>query len=72
MYLREEVVQYMGTNIMMNLVEDAIVPINGGQTTPQVAPLLHSPRHLFSTNLQQYTQTGDETCDWQDAVSEFL
>lgn len=42
-HLREEVVQHMSADVVMDLVEDAVVPVNGGQATPQVAPLLHKP-----------------------------
>ena len=40
-YLREKVMQHMGANVMVNLVEDAVVPVNGGQAAPQVTPLLY-------------------------------
>ena len=32
----------MCANIVMDLVEDAIVSVNGRQATSQIAPLLHS------------------------------
>ena len=38
--LREEVVHHMSTNVMMDPVEDAIVPVQGGEASSQVAPLL--------------------------------
>ena len=40
-HLWEQVVHNMGADVMVDLVEDAIVPVNGGQSTPEVAPLLH-------------------------------
>ena len=33
----------MSANVVMNLIEDTVVPVNGGETTPQIAPLLHNP-----------------------------
>lgn len=41
-YLREEVVEHMGTNVVVNFVEDAIVSVNSRQTASQVAPLLQN------------------------------
>jgi len=41
-YLREEVMKHMGANVMMDLVEDAIVSVNSRQASPQVTPLLQS------------------------------
>ena len=40
-HLGEQVVQDMDANAVMNLAEDAVVPVHSGQPTPQVAPLLH-------------------------------
>ena len=40
-HLREQVVHYMGADVVVNLVEDAVVTVNGGQAPPEVAPLLH-------------------------------
>lgn len=34
----------MSADVMMDLVKDSIVSVNGGKTAPQVAPLLHSSR----------------------------
>ena len=39
-YLWKQVMQHMCADVMVDLVEDAIVPVNGGQASPQVAPLL--------------------------------
>lgn len=39
-YLREKVMQHVSANVMVNLVEDAVVPVNGGQAASQVTPLL--------------------------------
>ncbi len=39
-YLGEQVVQDMSANVMVNVVEDAVVPVDGGQPASQVAPLL--------------------------------
>ena len=32
--------QHMSADVMVNLVEDAVVPVNGRQTASEVAPLL--------------------------------
>ncbi len=34
--------EHMGANVMMDLVEDAVVSVNSRQASPQVAPLLQS------------------------------
>ena len=34
--------KHMGANVMVDLVENAVVPINSGQASSQVAPLLWS------------------------------
>lgn len=39
-YLREEMMEDVGSNVMMNLVEDAIVSVNCGKSSPEVAPFL--------------------------------
>lgn len=45
--LREEMMNDMGANIMVNFVEDAIVTVDRAQATTQVAPLLAAvPRDL--------------------------
>lgn len=41
-HLGEQVMQHMGPNVMVDLVEDAVVSVNGGQPASQVAPLLHT------------------------------
>ena len=38
----EQVVDDMCANVMVDVVEDAIVPVQGGEATSQVAPLLSS------------------------------
>ena len=43
-HLREQVVHYMGANVMVNLVEDAVVTVDGGQPPPEIAPLLAQVR----------------------------
>ena len=40
-HLWEQVVHNMGANVMVDLVEDAIVAVDGGEAPPKVAPLLH-------------------------------
>lgn len=50
-HLREEVVQHMSADIVMNFVEDTVVSVNGGQAAPQVAPLLHMQcTHEYQTH----------------------
>ena len=39
-YLGEQVVHHVCANVVVDLVEDAIVTINGAQPSPQIAPLL--------------------------------
>ena len=34
-------VNNVGANVVLDLVEDSVVPVEGGQAAPQVAPLLH-------------------------------
>ena len=41
-HLWEEVVDNVGANVVVDLVEDAIVPVNGRQPAAEVAPLLHA------------------------------
>jgi len=38
--LWEQVMHHMGTNIMLDLVENSIVAVNGGKTTSHVVPLI--------------------------------
>lgn len=38
--LREQMVHHVCSNIVLNLVENSIITINGGKTTAHVAPLL--------------------------------
>lgn len=37
----------MSADVMMDLVKDAKVSVNGGQATPQITPLLHSSGTQF-------------------------
>lgn len=39
-------VQHMGANVMMNLVENAVISVNGGQAPSEVRPFLHN-REIF-------------------------
>ena len=41
-HLREEVVHDVGADVVVDLVEDAVVPVNGRQPPAEVAPLLHA------------------------------
>ena len=41
-HLGEQVVHNVGADVVVDLVEDAIVPVDGGQASPEVAPLLHA------------------------------
>ena len=43
-HLGKQVVQHMDANAVVNLAEDAIVPVHSGQPTPEVAPLLQAIR----------------------------
>ena len=43
-HLGKQMVQHMDANAVVNLAEDAIVPVHSGQPTPQVAPLLQATR----------------------------
>jgi hypothetical protein len=46
--LGEQVVHHVGANVVVDLVEDAVVAVNGGQAAAQVAPLLAAvPGHLL-------------------------
>ena len=40
--LREQVVQHVRADVVVDLVEDAKVAIDGGQAAAQVAPLLRA------------------------------
>lgn len=53
----------MGADVMMDLVEDAKVSVNGGQTSSQVTPLLHSLGMLFSFPEKLQTGSGTKTPD---------
>lgn len=39
-HLREQVVHHMNTNAVLDLAEDSVVTVDGGEATTQVAPLL--------------------------------
>ena len=39
-YLGKEVVHHMGPNVVVDPVEDAVVPVDGGEASSEVAPLL--------------------------------
>ncbi len=39
-HLGEEVVHHVRANVVVDLVEDAVVAVNGGQAAAEVAPLL--------------------------------
>ena len=41
-HLGEQVVHNVGADVVVDLVEDAVVPVDGRQATPEVAPLLHA------------------------------
>ena len=41
-HLGEQMVHYVGPNVVVDLVEDAVVPVDGGQASPEVAPLLRT------------------------------
>ena len=43
-HLGKQMVQHMDANAVVNLAEDAIVPVHSGQPTPQVAPFLQAAR----------------------------
>ena len=46
--LREQVVYHVSSNVMLDLVKDAIITVNGGKTATHVAPLLTTvPGDLF-------------------------
>ena len=38
--LREEVVHHVSADVMMDPVEDAVVPVQGGETSSEITPLL--------------------------------
>lgn len=44
-HLWEQVVHDVGSDVMVNFVEDAEVPVNRCQTAPQVAPFLYPRRN---------------------------
>jgi hypothetical protein len=51
--LGEQVVGHVGADVVVDLVEDAIVPVQRGQATPQVAPLAATvPGQLLSRVLR--------------------
>jgi len=39
-YLREKVMNDMGSNVMVDVIDPSIVTINGCKATPKVAPFL--------------------------------
>ncbi len=41
-HLREQVVHNVGADVVVDLVEDSVIPVNGGQSSPEVAPLLQA------------------------------
>lgn len=40
--LREEVVEHVRANVVVDLVKDAIIPVNRAEAPAQIAPLLHN------------------------------
>jgi len=38
-------VHHVGANVVVDVIENAVVAVDGGQATPQVAPLLHRRRN---------------------------
>lgn len=42
-HLGEKVMQHMGANVMVNFVEDTVVPVDCGQAASQVTPFLQQP-----------------------------
>lgn len=52
-HLGEQVVNHMGANVMVDLVEDAEVPVQGGQAPAQVAPLLRVQGSGCTASCQQ-------------------
>ena len=47
-------VKHMSADVMMNLIEDAIISVNGGKSTSKVTPLLHHNYAIISTDVSQY------------------
>lgn len=48
-HLGEQVVDDMRANVMVDVIEDAVVPVNGGQASPHVVPLLQPPATFFQS-----------------------
>lgn len=57
-HLREEVVHDVGADVVVDLVEDAVVPVNGRQPPAEVAPLLHA------IELASDTKTAPHSLRW--------
>jgi hypothetical protein len=48
-HLGEQVVDDMRANVVVDVIKDAVVPVNGGQASPHVVPLLQPPATFFQS-----------------------
>lgn len=59
--LRKEMMEHMSSNVMVDLVEDAIVPVNSRKASSEVGPLLQRSRTMkyMPYNLEEPTRNTD-------------
>ncbi len=61
-HLWEQMVHHVGANVVVDLVEHAIVAVDGGQPATQVAPLL-APECTGNKNVIKSTASDDKLCN---------